>query len=99
MENGSSVELEFLPFAPGLSYRIDGVLQSPTAQTGNPIDLLSPGLCAALVAEAKVSIQVRDSGPPRINNYPFGGASTEHTSGRSNPMIEPIPQVSGEGSS
>ena len=97
--NGSSVELEFLPFAPGLSYRIDGVLQTPTAQTGNPIDNLSPGLCTALVTEAQTSIKVRDSGPPRINNYLYGGAWTEHTAGKSNLKIEPIFEVSGGGSS
>ena len=97
--NGSHVELEFLPFAPGLSYRIDGVLQTPTAQTGNPIDNLSPGLCAALVTEAQTSIKVRDSGPPRINNYLYGGAWTEHTAGKSNLKIEPIFEVSGGGSS
>ena len=97
--NGSHVELEFLPFAPGVSYRIDGVLQSPTAATGNPIDSLSPGLCTALVTEAQTSIKVRDSGPPRINNYLYGGAWTEHTAGKSNLKIEPIFEVSGGGSS
>ena len=93
LQNGSHAELEFLPS--GLSYRIDGVLQTPTLNTGNPIDSLSSGPCAALVAEVKVSIAVKDSdvtpgGVPRISNYLYGGAWTTHASGRSNLMITAI---------
>ena len=103
MGNGSHVELEFLPFAPGFSYRINGVLQVPTANTGNPIDPLSSGLCSAVVAEGKTSITVRDSGPARVTSGPaayiIGGAWSTHASGRSNLMIEAITQVSGGGSS
>ena len=72
MKGGSHVELDLQPT--GFTYKINGVAQTTSLASGNNNDPLTSELCAALVAEAEVSLAVRDSGAAPINNYFYGGA-------------------------
>ena len=88
IQAGSDIQITFAPT--GVSYKIDGIEQTPQTVSGNPIDTLSPELCATLVQEAKVSMVEKDSdvstgGAPRVSNYLYGGAWTDTT--RSNLTI------------
>ena len=91
IRDGSDIQITFAPT--GVSYKIDGIEQTPQTVSGNPIDTLSPELFAALVQEAKVSMVVKDShfstgGGPRVSNYLYGGAWTDAT--RSNLPISAL---------
>ena len=71
MQAGSDIQITFAPT--GVSYKIDGIEQTPQTVSGNPIDTLSQELCTALVQEAKVSMVVKDSdvstgGAPRVSD-------------------------------
>ena len=67
---------------------IDGVAQAPDASSGNAVDPWSTSLCDVLVAAAKESIAVFESGGVTPNNYLYGGAYT--VTNRSNLTITSV---------
>ena len=67
---------------------INGVAQVPNGSSGNAVDPWSTSLCDVLVAAAKESITVFESGGATPNNYLYGGADT--VTNRSNLTITSV---------